>query len=232
MRLSRIYLVLIVAVLVVGVALAAGCSSEPTSATPAIPEPVNLPGETQAVSVFFATGRTLVEEPRIVDATDVYRATLAELLEAAPEKNAKIAIVQPEAEMKSVTVEDGHAIIDWSPAILDFEAEDSEKTLAFAAFLMTLGQFPEIEKVSFTVEGKTEGEIDGKDIARFWGRVTLKNQPWDVLRPPVQEEEEAALPGDSTTDETEAGEGETGAEGASEGVTDDPPAATDDSSSE
>lgn len=190
---------LLLGALLAATALAAGCSG---TATPVIPEPSNLPAETRAVSVFFATGRTLVEEPRVVDTADVYRRTLEELLEASPEINAKIAIVQPEAEVKGISVKDGHAVIDWSPTVLDFEAEDGEETLALAAFLMTLGQFPEIEKVSFSVEGKTAGEVDGKDIEHFWGRVSLKGQPWDVLRPPSKEEGAARVEEEAVTPET------------------------------
>ena len=68
--------------------------------------------------------------------------------------------------------------------VLSFEAEDPEQTLALAAFLMTYGQFPEVKKVAFTVEGKSKGTLDGRDIQKFWGRVSLRGSPWDVLASP------------------------------------------------
>lgn len=153
-----------------------------------LPEPtVEVPAETERVSVFFATGRSLQEERRVVDSNDRYAATLAELMEATPE-TPDIAIVQPEAEIRSVTFEDGVVTVDWDRAVLDFAAEPAEVPIAHAAFLVTLGQFPEVEKVKFTVEGKDSGEIDGKDVERFWGEITLADQPWDVVRPPGYQE--------------------------------------------
>ena len=163
--------------------LIAGCSR------PDIPEPRGLSEETSRVYVYFATGRSLVEESRVVDATRVYEATLDELLAASPEINPGIAIVQPTAEVNGVALEAGVLTIDWSPEVLLFEAEPGEKVIALAAFLRTFGQFPEVEQVRFTVEGQTEGEIDGRDVRAFWQDVSLIDQPWDVIRPedPSQE---------------------------------------------
>lgn len=166
------------AALVVPAALTVGCS-----ASGDLPEPTALPDKTQKVSVYFSTGRSLTEERRIVDADDLYAATLTELLKADPE-NEKQAVVQPVADFNSVTLEDGLLTVDWEKAVLDFEAEDEEYVIAWGAFILTFGQFPQVERLAFTVEGKAEGTIDGKDIAEFWGSVTLKDQPWDVQRPP------------------------------------------------
>ena len=165
-----------------------------------LPEPtVVLPPRTEKVSVYFATGRSLTEERRVVDADKLYEATLAELMKGEPE-TPDIAIVQPEAEVRSVTFEDGLLTIDWDRAILGFVAEPEEQTIAIGAFLLTFGQFSEVEKVAFTVEGKDSGTIAGKDIERFWGEVTLADQPWDVVRPPGYEDPEAS------EDETPTGE--------------------------
>jgi hypothetical protein len=160
--------------------LVAGCQTGSN-----IPEPQNLPKETTSVSVFYSTGRTLVEEPTVVDATDLYRATLEKMLEAQPTKNTDIAIVQTTAEVLSAELDDeGLLTVDWSSEVLSFEAEPDEKRLAYASIMMTLGQFPEVKKVQFTVNGQTEGEIGGMQVADFWGDVSLVDQPWNVLRPP------------------------------------------------
>jgi len=163
------------ATLVAALALA-GC-------TASIPDPGGVPAATRTAYVYFATGRSLVEESRVVDAGDPYAATLREWLKAAPEINTEIAIVQPEAKVNSVTLKDGVATVDWSAEVLDFEAEPQEKVIALAGVLRTLGQFPEIKKVGFTVEGKTSGQVNGKDVEAFWGDVSLKGQPWDAARP-------------------------------------------------
>ena len=98
-----------------------------------------------------------------------YKASLDELLAALPEKFTTIAIVQPTAKVKSVTYKDGVVTIDWAKDVLAFDAEPKEKRLALAAILATMGKFQNVEKVRFTVEGKTSGTIDGKDVEAFWG---------------------------------------------------------------
>jgi hypothetical protein len=138
-------------------------------------------------SGLLLTGRSLLEERKLVDANNVYEATLRELLRALPESNPDVAIVQPEAEFNSITLgENGVLTIDWKQEILDFEAEPKEERLAFASLLMTFGGFEEVEKLRFTVEGKESGTIGGKDITAFWGEVSLKDQPYAVMRPPTQ----------------------------------------------
>jgi len=168
--------------LILGIpAVLAGCSR--SAGTP-VPEPQQMPEETRRVSVFFSTGRSLLEEYRLIDnKKDLYEGTLQELMSAAPESNPDVAVVQPETKFRSVSVKDGVLTVDWERDVLDFEAEPKEKVLALAAILRTFGEFKEIKKVRFTVEGKTKGRIGGKDVESFWGRVSLKGQPWPVMRP-------------------------------------------------
>lgn len=153
-----------------------GCSSG------SVPPPTSVAMETTETTVFYATGRSVLAERKVVDATDIYRETLEEQLLAQPSSEANVAIVQPTAKVLSVTVNDRVATIDWDEKVLDFEATPDEKRLAQASILMLFGQFPEVETVRYTVEGKDSGTIGGKDIATFWGEVTLKNQPWKVVR--------------------------------------------------
>ena len=182
-------------------ALATGCSEADTAQ---IPEPTNLAQETAVAYVYFATGRSLVEEERVIDASKPYDDVIRELLEAKPERNQKIAIVQPEAEVLSTSLDDqGVLTIDWNRAVLAFEAEDREELIALASILRTMGQFEEVKKVKFTVEGKTSGEIGGRDIAAFWGDVNLKAQPWDVLRPQPRTQDETATPGGAPGESTQ-----------------------------
>ena len=180
----------LVGVLLASLGVASGCSREVGGEGP---EPtIEMPARTERVSVFYSTGRSLAEEYRIVDADDLYAATLDELVNGEPE-NPDVALVQPVAEVRSVTFEDGLITIDWDRAILDFEADPEEYTLAWGAFILTFGQFPEVERLAFTVEGETSGEIDGKDIGEFWGgEVTLVDQPWDIQRPPGWVDPEAS----------------------------------------
>jgi hypothetical protein len=172
-------------------ALAAGCASQPGRD---IPEPTGVSEETTATTVFYSTGRTLVQEPVVVDASDLYQSTLEKMLAADPAENRDIAIVQTVAPMNEVTFDEetGLVTVDWDPDVLLFEAEGAEERLAYAAIMMTLGQFPEVKLVRFTVDGKDEGTIGGKDIRTFWGSVSLHGQPWPALRPPAPSEEATA----------------------------------------
>lgn len=172
---------LIGAVILFSLVTMSGCSGGLRPAGD-IPEPSMAAEETTQTSVFYSTGRSLLQEHKLVDASAVYENTLTELLLATPEENAEVAVVQPVAGFNSVTFDDGVITIDWKPEILDFEADPSEKRLALAAVLATFGQFPEVERVMFTVDGETSGDIDGKSIHDFWVDVSLKGQPWAVLR--------------------------------------------------
>jgi hypothetical protein len=181
----------------------AGCTSRTGGE---VPEPtVEMPLRTQQVSVYLPTGRSLTQEYRIVDADNLYESTLTQLMTGESD-NPELALVQPVSDFRSVTLEDGVLTIDWDRAILDFEADPEEYTIAWGSFILTFGQFPEVEKLVFTVEGQTDGEIDGKDVENFWGQVTLADQPWDIQRPPGYEdpdaaEEETSTPGPMPEDE-------------------------------
>ncbi len=185
-RRSRLVLAALAAALLLSATALAGCGGVGSRD---LPPPSEMPDETVRVSVFFSTGRSLLEERRVVDATDVYSSTLDALL-AGDAETPDVAIVQPRAAYRSVTLADGVITIDWDREILDFDADPEEYRLAWAAFIMTFGQFPEVEQVAFTVEGMDAGEIDGRDIAEFWGEVTFANQPWDVQRPPEYDDTE------------------------------------------
>jgi hypothetical protein len=178
---KRATVTLVLIGLAVSAMLLGGCKM-----TPDLPEPADLPQETTAITVFYSTGRTLVEEPTVVDAADLYRGALTEMLKAQPTKNADIAIVQTTAAVLSAELDEatGLLTIDWGSEVLAFEAEPAEKRLAYAAIMMTVGQFPEVKQVQFTVNGQAGGEIGGLDVEKFWGDVSLMDQPWDVIRPP------------------------------------------------
>ncbi len=153
-----------------------------------LPEPTGVARETTETSVFYSTGRTLLEERTVIDAKDPYAQVVAVLMKAQPQTDKNIAIVQPQAKVNSVTFKDGIVTVDWSPAVLGFNAEPKEKVLAWAAFLRTFGEFSEVQKVRFTVDGKTSGKADGHDIQTFWGRISLIGEPWPVLRQQASKE--------------------------------------------
>lgn len=173
---KKLLLVVAFVVLVVG---ATGCSGSD------VPPPTKaMPEKTRTVSVFYATGRTVVEERHIVeDNKDIIKTTLNEGFKAQPQDNLDIAIVQPECKVLDVKLDKkGVATVNFSKEVLDFKAERSEKALAYGAILETLKQFDEVKSFKFQVEGKEKGMIGGKDIQKFWGDVSLTGQPWQIVK--------------------------------------------------
>jgi spore germination protein GerM len=148
-----------------------------------VPEPtIPLPDKSANVSVFYATGNTLVEEKHIVaDDRNVVQTTLNELLAAKPQTYTDIAIVQPECKVINVKIDKkGLATIDFDKRVLTFDAPPKEKRLAYAAIAQTLKQFKNIKAMKFLVEGKDKGTVLGKDVQKFWGDLSLKYQPWQL----------------------------------------------------
>ena len=154
------------------------------------PPAADLPERTRQIYVYYATGRTIVEEKRVIaDTPDAIKKALEIALKAQPQDNPNIAIVQPQGKVLNVKVDkSGLATINFNKQILNFEASKKEKALAFAAIIETIRQFKNVKKLRFQVEGKESGFIDGKKIENFWGDISLKDQPWDIdkiLRAPA-----------------------------------------------
>jgi len=169
----------LVPVLVVFMLLAGtvGCLSKDVP-----PPTISMPDKTRSISVFYATGNTLVEEKHVVkDDKDIIKTALNEVLAASPKENESIAIVQPECKVLDAKLDEkGLVTVNFSKEVLDFEAIRKEKVLAYGAILETLKQFEEIKSVKFLVEGKDKGTTNGKDIQQFWGDVSLIGQPWSI----------------------------------------------------
>jgi len=164
--------------------LLAGCSRSSS-----LPEPniEKVQSETTAISVFYPTGKILVEERRVVPVQEnMPLVALRELFKAEPQEN-KILVILPAAKVRSVNLDrkTGVATVDFTREILDFpENEHLAKILAFGAIVETLKQFDDIKSIKILVEGKDRGTIAGKNIENFWGDVTLKKQPFPIVRTP------------------------------------------------
>lgn len=162
--------------------LFSGCSRERSTE---IPNPtIDLSKETTSISVFYPTGKIIIEERRVVVKDDnLPLVALRELFKAEP-KQYQIPVVLPKAKVNSVKVEkDGTAIIDFSKEMLKFPENSKEaKLAAFAAIVETLKQFENIKRFKITIEGKEKGTIDGMSIEEFWGDISLKRQPINIIR--------------------------------------------------
>lgn len=171
--------------------VAAGCARE------TIPEPdaTKVGAETTAVSVFYPTGKLLVEERHVVPTQEnMPLVALRELFKAQPQEF-KIVVTLPEAKVRSVVVDraTGIATVDFTRDILDFPSEDRKaKLVAFAAISETLAQFDEIKGFRILVEGKSRGTIGGRRIEDFWGAVGLSEKPFPINRETVKESTKSA----------------------------------------
>jgi len=177
-------LILLSLLLVFGAASLAGCTRTRSEEIPA--PTVDLTKETTSISVFYPTGKIIIEERRVVQMSDnLPLVALRELFKAQPKEH-EILVVLPQAKVNSVIVEkDGTAVVDFSKEILNFPEDSTEaKLAAFAAIVETLKQFDNIKRLKITVEGKEKGNIDGKSIEEFWGEITLKKQPIEIIRKP------------------------------------------------
>lgn len=180
-KLPKILLALIFGVLVLsGCSTFSGSEEIPKPTTPLVSEK-----ETTAVSVFYPTGKILIEERHVVPLSDnLPLVALRELFKAEP-KEYQIAVILPKAKVKSVKVDkEGTAYVDFDARILNFPKSDikNAELVAFAAIVETLKQFDNIKRIVITVEGKSKGQINGKSIENFWGKVTLKKQPINIIR--------------------------------------------------
>lgn len=169
-------------VAIVAIALVAtGCSESRSQRTEDVLE-VDALVDTEAaeVSVFYPSGDIIAEETIVVSEEGSYvLAALRELFNAAP-KDPSIKVTLPPATVNSVRVVDGVAWIDFDSAVLVTGESDEGQRVALAAIIYTATQFDEIDEVAFTVDGQTSGSVDGKDVANFWGTVTLDAQPWSL----------------------------------------------------
>jgi spore germination protein GerM len=164
--------------------LLAGCSRSSSLPEPGIEK---VQTETTAISVFYPTSKILIEERRVVPVQEnMPLVALRELFKAEPQEH-KIVVVVPSAKVRSVSVDrkTGVATVDFTREILDFpEADRKAKLVAFAAIVETLKQFDEIKGFKILVEGKDRGTVAGKDIESFWGEISLKKQPFPIVRSP------------------------------------------------
>lgn len=160
--------------------LTLGCSADQDVArsTELLDEAVATP--TTEVSIFYPSADVIAEERISVQETDeLPLVAVRELFKATPvDPNIKVTL--PKAEVRSVTVKGDVAWVDFDRAVLVSGESAETQRAALTAVIYTLKQFEGIERVGITVEGKKSGKIDGKDVRKFWGDVTLDQAPWSL----------------------------------------------------
>jgi len=84
----------------------------------------------------------------------------------------------PTTRILGFNVQDGVANVNLSKEIITdaykyCPVSSGGEAMALNAIANTLTEFDAIKSVKLTIEGKTQGEIDGRRIEEFWGHVGL-----------------------------------------------------------
>lgn len=176
------YLAAVLTVVAVLSIIVTGCATEPSY----LAAPADLP-ETDAsnnymqIVVYYpdrdALAREVHEVPREADRVKM---ALDILFEGKP-NNSNILPVMPEnVKVLGTKIDNNMVTINFDRNILNFSGNKSSQDLLLMAIISTAQQSNSLKQFKFQVEGKEKGRIDGKDIEKFWGGVTLKDQPWKI----------------------------------------------------
>ncbi len=170
---------LMVLLLVVTLCMAAGCGQK--SANDNAPSPTPQPPTEKEVSVavyylkFTSTDAYLVREVHKVKTDkDVRVAAVEELIKGTPTTPGASAVIPPDTKVLGIKVENGVATMDFSREVLKANVGSTGEALGIQSIVNTLTEFPDIKKVSFSVEGK----IDER-TRDWWGHVGLYDQPFE-----------------------------------------------------
>jgi len=161
-------------VLVLATMLIAGCGTKVTPPQPEPPPPVQ---EKMDVVVYFLksspTDFYLVREVHKLDkSSDLALAALNELIKGTPASSGAYRVLPADTKILGVKIDQGLATVDFSPEVLKANVGASGEALGITSIVNTLTELPNIQKVSFTVDGSVDKGID------WWGHVGLYEQPF------------------------------------------------------
>ncbi len=177
MKILRIILSLLI---VFGMFGLVGCRSQPQPEPQPVPGPV--PSDPQAiqtmnVAVYYLKDNNnemyLVREVHKVEkSAGVAKAALNELISGNPLTAGAIKVLPADTKILGIKIENGLATIDFSKEVLKANVGSTGEALGIASIVNTLTEFPTVEQVQFTVDGKAENGMD------WWGHVGLYEQPF------------------------------------------------------
>lgn len=156
----------------------AGCTTTGGNAPGPSQENTVAPEQKLNVAVYYVKvtekDAYLVREVHQVSPTkEVARAALEELINANPVSPGAVRVIPAATKIKGINVKDGLATVDFSQEVLRANTGASGEALGIQSIVNTLTEFPDIQKVSFMVEGKVDEQA--KD---WWGHVGLYEQPF------------------------------------------------------
>lgn len=112
------------------------------------------------------------EVHKVPKSTGVARASLNELILGESVTPGAFKVLPKDTKILGIKIENGLATVDFSKEVLKANVGSSGEMLGIASMVNTLTEFPTIEKVKFTVEGKDNNAMD------WWGHMGLYEQPF------------------------------------------------------
>ena len=120
----------------------------------------------------------LISVKREVTGRDVYKATLEALIKGPENIDEGFAVLPKTVKILSTEKDEDLLIVDFSKEIIldanQVGVSSSTEALALGSIANTLTEFPEIKTVRILVEGKNQGDIDGREIEDFWGHIGIR----------------------------------------------------------
>lgn len=143
-----------------------GCSG--LTGKPKLPEPQAKPVESVAVKVYFGAtdGEHVTAEISQINKDPLMMQRAMETLIAGPKDKKLWPVLPPATKVRSVTVKDKVAQVDFSVELTAQKGGGSARELlAVSAIVYTLTEFAEVERVQIL--------IDGKKVATLYGHMDL-----------------------------------------------------------
>jgi len=186
----RVFPFALALILAAGVVLA-GCGSQKTtepeqqraeSGQQGDAEQAGTGSQQVELTVYFArytdTGAWLVPVQRAMPYTqEVARAAVQELIKGPDAGSGLKAVIPSTVKIGSISIAGRVCYLDLSKEVLTDSASigvsATTEGLLLSAIADTLTEFPTITKVKLTIEGKSEGLVDGRAVEDFWGHVGL-----------------------------------------------------------
>jgi len=157
--------------------LLTGCQSQNQPAQGPVPSDPAIP-QTMEVAVYYLKDNNnemyLVREVHKVEkSAGLAGAALNELISGNPLTTGAVKVLPIDTKILGIKIENGLATVDFSREVLKANVGSSGEALGIASIVNTLTEFPTVQLVQFTVDGKAENGMD------WWGHVGLYEQPFE-----------------------------------------------------
>lgn len=142
--------------------------------TPSVKPPIT---QTMDLTVYYLKDSEndiyLVREIHTVEKNPaVAKAALNELISGNPITNGAYRVLPANTKILGISIVQGLATVDFSNEVLMANVGARGEAMGIVSIVNTLTEFPTIQKVQFTVDGKAENGMD------WWGHIGLYDQPF------------------------------------------------------